>query len=139
MYIGGISWLKFVNNCRKSCDFTSRCKGSPCIFSRVSWQSFQVAGSHLDVKLHNFEIVTSITLWNVTFLSLAWVHLWPRTGALAGYCQPEPAEPRSYVGRVNTPWSSIFRHYPLPIGVLLNLQCSLIPIVKYEKDFTIFI
>ena len=41
---------------------------------------------------------------------------WPRAGALTGYCQLEPAEPRSHiVGRVNSPWSSTFRCYPLPI------------------------
>ena len=45
---------------------------------------------------------------------------WPWVGALTGYWQLEPAVPRSHIGRVDTPWSSTFRHYPLTISVLFG-------------------
>ena len=64
-------------------------EGFPCIFIRRSPSD-----------------VNSIILWNVTFQSSAWVAHDPEQGALTGYCQLEPAEPRSHVvvvGRVDTP------------------------------------
>ena len=48
-------------------------------------------------------IVTSLILWIVTSQLSAGVAHDPEQGPLTGYCQPEPAEPRSHVGRVNTP------------------------------------
>ena len=40
---------------------------------------------------------------------------WPWAGSLTGYWQLEPAEPKSHVGRADTPWSST-RYYLLHLG-----------------------
>ena len=60
-------------------------------------------GLNVAVKFHNLVIVTSLILWIVTSQLSAGVDCDPEQGLLTGYCQPEPAEPRSHVGRISTP------------------------------------
>ena len=81
-------------------------------------------------KLHNFVDGHFHNFVDCHFSVLSMGCSWPRAGTLTGCCQPEPAELRSHivvVGRVNTPWSSTFRYYPLPIESSVGASLHLLP------------
>ena len=66
--------------------------------------SLQLVGLLLMQNSIILWMVTSIILWIATSQLSAGVACDPEQGLLTGYCQLEPAEPRSHiVGRVDTP------------------------------------